>query len=238
MSKCASLEIRDSLPDFVHGQLEAARAAEVRAHIAGCDECAAEVELLKLVVASAPVAPPMDVDAIARALPLPTRHGFLLHRGRGETSLETRSSSLPRVMTRPPRFWSRPLVRVAASAAVVTAGALSLLVGRDVLRPEAQVGQTNQVARADSPQVVDVPAPVAASPSQSAASHSVERPKELATATAAGLSLTGELTELSDEHLTTLLNDLDRLEALPAEEPEAVEPRVSDADSNSIGGNW
>ena len=235
MSKCASTEIRDSLPDFVHGQLDVAGMAEVRAHIAGCEACAAEVELLKLVVASAPVAPPMNVAGIVNALPLPTRHGFLLHRGRGDAGNAATSSSLPPTMIRAPRFWSRPLVRVAASVAVVTAGALSLLVGRDVLRPEAQVGETVQVARTDSPRAFEVPAAVAPAASQSAVSQSVERTTAVATGT--GLSLTGELADLSDEHLTTLLNDLDRLDALPAEEPEAVEPAVSDADSNSIGGD-
>jgi len=39
------------------------------------------------------------------------------------------------------------------------------------------------------------------------------------------------LQELSDEHLATLLSELDRMEGLPAEEPEALEPKVERVDS-------
>ena len=139
MSECVSAEMRDVLPEYVHGQLDDGRAAEVRAHLAGCADCAAEVELLRAVMSAAPAAPKMNVDRIARALPTPTRHGFLLHRGGGTGSPLT-PGVLP-AMPRRSRIWSRPVVKIAAAAAIVTAGGLSLLVGRDVLRPDTQVGQ-------------------------------------------------------------------------------------------------
>ena len=49
------------------------------------------------------------------------------------------------------------------------------------------------------------------------------------------LSLVGDVQELSDERLATLVGEMDRIEAIPAEEPEALTPVVGD--SESIGGN-
>jgi hypothetical protein len=229
MSDCMSAEMRDLLPDFVHGQLDAGRAAEVRAHIAGCADCAAEVELLQAVLAAAPVAPVMNVDRITRALPTPTRHGFLLHRGSGTGTPPTPEVS-PTIAHRS-RIWSRPVVKIAAAVAIVAAGGLSLLVGRDVLRPDMQVGQvsvpTPMVPSAPDTEVAAVvvaPAPVAP--------EAQPQPRQVAVATTAGISLAGELQELSDEHLETLLGELDQMEGLPAAEPDQLEPAVG----NDSGG--
>jgi hypothetical protein len=227
MIDCVSAEMRDVLPDFVHGQLDAGREAEVRAHIAGCTDCAAEVELLQAVMAAAPVAPAMNVDRIARALPTPTRHGFLLHRGGGTGSPLTPDVS-PQMPHRS-RIWSRPVVKVAAAVAIVAAGGLSLLVGRDVLRPDVQVGQVSPPA----PSVPSAPdTPVAAIAIVPAPSAPEPRPRQVAVATTAGISLAGELQELSDEHLETLLAELDKMEGLPAAEPDQLEPAVG----NDSGG--
>jgi hypothetical protein len=48
------------------------------------------------------------------------------------------------------------------------------------------------------------------------------------------LSLVGDVQDLSDEHLARLVNEMDRIEAIPAEEPDALTPVVGD--SESIGG--
>src|SRR6476619_5571250 len=194
MDKCVSAEMRDALPDFVHGKLDATRMADVRAHIANCAECAAEVELLNHVISSAALTPAMDVARIAGALPLPTRHGFLLHRGSG-VATEPESKSISPASSTRHRTWASPFVRIAAVAAIVTAGGLSLLVGRDVLRPEAQVGQTAPVA----PSVVAVtptPAPAAPIGTPIEAKTSAPAPKVLASAPT-GLSFAGDLQELS-----------------------------------------
>ena len=203
MSECVSPEMRDLLPDFVNGRLDAERAAEISAHLIECAECAAEVELLRLVVASAPTTHSMDIDRIASALPTRTRHGFVLHRGAHTSQLA--SSATKPAITRSSRVWSRPAVKVAAGVAIVAAGGLSLLVGRDVLRPEAQVGQ----------------APY-------------QQTRQVAVASVAGLSLAGELEELSDEHVVTLLSEIDGMDGLPAAEPESLEPATATLDSNEV----
>ncbi len=211
MNECVSAEMRDALPDLIHGSLETARAAEVEAHVASCAECAAELELLRVVVASAAKAPAMDVDRIAAALPTPPRLGLLLHQGGGQP-VAAGSTKLHNV-------WSRPLLRVAATVAIVTAGGLSLMVGRDVLNPERQasppstrVATANQTAAA-GPSVA---------PQQGIGRH----------VAATGLSLVGEVQDLSDEHLATLLSEMERMDAIPGAEPEAIAPAIGLSDSS------
>jgi len=224
MSECLSAEMRDVLPDFVHGQLDDGRAAEVRAHIVNCAACAAEVELLRAVMSAAPAAPEMNVDRIVRALPTPTRHGFLLHKG-GATGSPLTPVASP-AMPHRSRIWSRPVVKIAAAVAIVAAGGLSLVVGRDVLRPDTQVGQASPSIEVASRSVTPAPAPalpVTTAPSSPAAEPKV---REVAVASSAGISLTAELQDLSDEHLQTLLAEMDQMDGLPAAEPDALEPSV------------
>jgi len=38
MTECMNAEMRDALPDYLNGTLDVARTAEVRAHVAACDE--------------------------------------------------------------------------------------------------------------------------------------------------------------------------------------------------------
>ena len=233
MSECVSAEMRDALPDFVHGQLGVERTAAISAHLVECAECAAEVELLRAVVASAPATPTMDVERIASALPTPTRHGFLLHRGGAHASHPVASPTQP-AMPRSSSVWSRSAVKIAAAVAIVTAGGLSLLVGRDVLRPEAQVGQAARTREAASPSAT-VSSAASSAASGTVAVAAVTTPArqqtlQVTAASGAGLSLVGELQELSDEHLTTLLKEMDRMDGLPAAEPDALEPAVGSED--------
>jgi anti-sigma factor RsiW len=79
MSDCSNIEIREALPELLHGRLDAAQAAKVRAHIASCAECASELELLERVQRIYSVAPAVNTAAIVRALPRPrTRRTFSL----------------------------------------------------------------------------------------------------------------------------------------------------------------
>ncbi len=224
MNDCVRAELRDALPDLIHGHLDAARMAEVEAHVAGCAECTAELNLLRAALASAPSPPIMNIERIAAALPSPTKHGFVLHRGGAATEPATPLRSTRR------GIWTRPSLRVAATLAVVTAGGLSLLVGRDVLNPERQVGQSIVVVGIGPAQPASGTdgAPTASG----AASGASEPERQIATASnRIGLSLVGDVQELSDEHLATLVDEMDRIEAIPAEEPEALTPVVGDSES-------
>jgi anti-sigma factor RsiW len=71
MTECFSPEVRDFLPDLVHGRLGEVDTATMLAHIEACDACADEVELLRAVRRDAALAPAIDVAGIVAALPSP-----------------------------------------------------------------------------------------------------------------------------------------------------------------------
>ena len=109
MTDCMNIEIRDALPDLVHGRLGKVDTATLTGHVESCDACAAEVALLREVRASAPIAPRIDVARIVAALPLSTNVV-------GPTSGESDRSS---------RFRVRPVfLQLVVAAAIVIAGAL------------------------------------------------------------------------------------------------------------------
>lgn len=68
MTDCRNGEMRDLLPDLLHGRLAPARRVEVEAHVASCADCREELALLGLVRGAMRV-PAMDVKAIVAALP-------------------------------------------------------------------------------------------------------------------------------------------------------------------------
>ncbi len=221
MTECVSAEMRDALPDLIHVTLDAARAAVVEAHVASCTECARELALLHAVVASAPRAPELDLNRIVTALPTPTGRGLLLHQGGGQ----------PVGSRKPQTIWSRPLLRVAAAAAIVTAGGMSLLVGRDALNPERQARPSVQPAPATGSVAAATPNRVAAS----AAAKAEPGTPAARSVASTGLSLAGgEVQDLSDEHLATLLSEMDHLDPIPAAEPEAVTPSIGISDSSRM----
>jgi anti-sigma factor RsiW len=59
--------MRDLLPDLLHGRLSAEQGTAVREHLDACDDCRAELALLRQ-VREAAVAPPVDVARIVAAL--------------------------------------------------------------------------------------------------------------------------------------------------------------------------
>ena len=68
MRDCENTEMRERLPDLLHGGLADDARSRVERHVASCAECARELELLRAVRASAR-APQIDVDRIVASLP-------------------------------------------------------------------------------------------------------------------------------------------------------------------------
>ena len=99
MNDCVNAEVRDALPDLLAGRLGALDQATMKAHVDSCADCRGELELLRSIRAAAPLAPRMNVDRIASAIP-----AFAL----------------------PQRARRSHLWRVAAAAVVVTAGGVML----------------------------------------------------------------------------------------------------------------
>lgn len=67
MTDCMNAEIRDLLPDVLHGSLSPADQARVAEHVAACAECTAELQLLEQVHASYP-ARQFSASAISRSI--------------------------------------------------------------------------------------------------------------------------------------------------------------------------
>jgi hypothetical protein len=68
MRDCPNAEMRDALPDLMHGTLPARRSAEILAHVDQCEMCRAELALLRR-VRGAVTAPVPATDRIVASLP-------------------------------------------------------------------------------------------------------------------------------------------------------------------------
>ena len=111
MNDCGNAEIRDRLPDLLHDQLDARARAVVMAHVEGCVDCRAELELLRGIrEALVGHTPGVDVNWVAAALPKPPANGTVAAR---------RSSARRRV-------WSD--WRVAAAVTLFVVGGSSVVV--------------------------------------------------------------------------------------------------------------
>jgi anti-sigma factor RsiW len=214
MIDCIEAEIRDALPDLIHGRLSKLDRATLSAHVESCAACRAELELLKEVRASAPLVPRMDVAAIVSALPKPMPSA-------ADLLVAQRSQGRPLSHMRPVYKW------MAAAALVVTGSLVFANVRRGpaVEAPVAtpQVATSAVVVPDKSPEAVRAPASAAAPVvSVPAAKVVAPAPRVLA------LSLTTGVQDLTDDQLQTLLDDLDKVQGLPTVEPESVSIPIDD----------
>ncbi|MEJ7809000.1 MAG: zf-HC2 domain-containing protein [Gemmatimonadaceae bacterium] len=68
MTDCPRTDVRDRLPEWVHGHLGAPEAAVIAAHVRTCAACADEAHLLRQLRSALSVEPRIDVARIAGAL--------------------------------------------------------------------------------------------------------------------------------------------------------------------------
>ena len=68
MNDCLNVEIREVLPELVNGTLSEIEHARVQQHLAACDDCSAELAIIRAVRDSA-VAPSVNVARIVAAIP-------------------------------------------------------------------------------------------------------------------------------------------------------------------------
>lgn len=203
MMDCVNAQIRDLLPDYAAGRLDAGDREKVDRHLASCAECVAELALVRSVRRALDVAPPVDVSGIVAALPRPPR--------------PARPDVVPIGSRRPAGAGRRPTWaprRVAAIAAVAVA-AVGLAVAGD------RVPRRRVVAEA----------PVAALPG-SAAAIDAQSPATPAAATSE-LSFASGLSDLSDESLRSLLRDVEDIDDSPLADPAEALPAVSGVEEDS-----
>ena len=130
MTECFDPDVRDYLPDLVHGRLGEVDTATMLAHVEACESCALELALLREVRAAAPVVPRIDVDAIVSALPV--------------VSAPVPSAPARRTFT---------FLRLAVAAAVVITGALVLNRQSEIMPRLAQAPEQAESASRVSAQV-------------------------------------------------------------------------------------
>src|SRR5258706_16473589 len=69
MNKCTDSDIQELLPDLLHGALTEAEKVRVDAHVATCDSCQEDLDVLRTVKSAAVFAPSIDVDRVVRQIP-------------------------------------------------------------------------------------------------------------------------------------------------------------------------
>jgi hypothetical protein len=193
MTDCPYAEMRDLLPDWVHGSLNGSAASQVARHVAACAACRAESELLRSMRSALHREPTIDIQRVAAAV-----------------TARTLGASHRRASPRPWRF-------IAGGIAV----AASLLIGALLLRSDAgpaatmtPVAVTMPTGRAEDSAAARVPAD---SPALAVAPAAV--PEPVIRLADAGLAGGTALAELGDDQLEALLRRLDAMEALPETSP-------------------
>jgi anti-sigma factor RsiW len=192
MNDCPNGELRDLLPDYLHDRLSTADRALVESHLAGCDDCRAELELLRGLRGTLRRVPPVDVSAIIAKIPAyraPAR-----------------------------RSWGG--WRAAAAVTLIAVGGTSVAIANRV--GDEAPSFTPQIVAPAQP---DTHRAVAELPARNLqptgdSDHAVQTvaraPRELA--------VTGAVSDLSDRELSTLLESIETLDALPAADVDNATP--------------
>lgn len=206
MTDCPNAEVRDLLPDLVHGRLDAGSRADVERHVVHCAECAAEVALLRELRGAFQASPRVDVAAIIAAVPDYRRHG-------GRSWIGWRTAAAITV-----------LVAGGSSVAVLQRGGTTLV---DSARSMPAVTAPGESASHEA--TLPVPTPATVAGKSAVATATIPRVDEPTTRPetvqpmrdAGGRELAvggGAMNDLSDRQLASLLKDIESLDGLPTVE--------------------
>jgi predicted anti-sigma-YlaC factor YlaD len=196
---CVNAEVRDALPDLLHGRLGELDTATIKAHVESCAACRAELDLMREAIATAPITPPVDAGKIAAAI-----------------APYAAVNTIPAPVKRTGWFGNAPTLRIAVAAAFVAVSGwlLSGRIGNERV-PVKQTATTAPAVTADVGESPSSPAPVTTASDAPAASAAQE-------SQVAALSLVGSTVELSDADLEKLVAELDGMETLPSAEPQSI----------------
>jgi len=194
MNKCTDSDIQELLPDLLHGALAGAEKVRVEAHVATCESCQEDLDVLRTVKSAAVFAPSIDVDRVVRQIP-PYRAIVPA----AEAPARTRVAS-----------WL-----VAATLALFVVGGGSVLVTR-----QNSVGTSVVDRAAKAPQLATKTPGGATKTAEPVLEPKLTDPTPPSHPHA--LALAAEADGLSDGGLVQLMNDMDTFDALPGSEPEPV----------------
>jgi anti-sigma factor RsiW len=195
MNKCTDSDIQEMLPDLLHRALSDVERLRVEAHVATCESCQEDLDVLRTVKSAAVFAPSIDVDRVVRQIP-PYRAIVPAT----ERPVGTRVVS-----------WL-----VAASLALVVLGGGSLLLqsnGSSTSSAPRYQELPNGFAKAPQATKPGAAESVAA-PRAVVQESTVPHPHALA--------LAADADGLSDGSLVQLMNDMDGFDALPGSESDPV----------------
>lgn len=210
MRDCPNAEFRDQLPDLLHDRLAPAAAASVRGHVAACDDCAAELALLRALREATSVAPSVSVDAIVAALP----------RAPGAAGAVRSLRVVPR------RRWG---AWGTAAGGLLAAGlGTVMLLSPETVSPPAAPGGTPAATAAALPGAGGgVAAGSSIAPGTPRGGNAASAIDLAAGAARRELAPGADLTELGEAGLEELAAQLESLDALPSLEPEEAEVVVA-----------
>lgn len=191
---CENAEMRDRLPDLMHGRLAEPERASVAAHVASCVACTAELALLERTRAELARTPAVDIRRIASVIP----------------------RAVPATARQRVPLYRRSSMRIAASVAfIVAAGsALAVALGRDEGGVGSWSGGVVAVSPSDSTGVVKTPI-------RDAEPRVVAVAPARTTNGSRGMSLGGGVGDLSEVEMESLLAALESFDGVPAAEPQA-----------------
>jgi anti-sigma factor RsiW len=195
MNKCIDTELQEMLPDLLHGALDVDARHRVDAHLATCESCKDDLEVLRAVKSAAVFAPTIDAGSIVRQIP-PYR-------------------MIVPVVQQPKR------TRMVSW--LVAAGFALAVVGGGTWMASNQSPASTSVARSSAP-VISSPARVVATTRDSIVGMPGHAEVVLTSGSTPTLALasSADLASLSDGDLVQLMDDMDNFDALPAAEPEPV----------------
>ena|SRR6266436_6668165 len=195
MNKCINSDIQEMLPDLLHGALADDARKRVEAHVATCESCQEDLDVLRTVKSAAIFAPSIDVDGVVRQIP-PYRTIV--------PGIERPAST--RVVS-----W---LVAASLVLVVLGGGSVLMIQSKDSRAANPAVYGQAPNTPAKNPEATNL------SPSESIVVSGPDAPVVLPHPH--GLALAADAEGLSDGSLVQLMNDMDRFDALPGSEPDPV----------------
>jgi hypothetical protein len=235
MNDCGSAEIRDQLPDLLHERLDEAARALVIAHLSTCIDCDEELRLLRDVLGMMESRTPrIDLTTIVNALPKPPIAAASI----AVTPNDATSNVISIASRR--RRWSD--WRVAAAVTLLVAGGSSaVLLNRNAQQsrvatapaatPSAAAASPGSASTSAGQSVAGTPTVADAAAASTNGSAEASTPGTMAAAddpaVAADLGNGNRLGDLSEQQLQTLLNEIDKLPAVPVTDPDPVSLRVN-----------
>jgi anti-sigma factor RsiW len=200
MSDCTNLEMSDLLPELARGALTGPSRLAVEDHLATCEACRAELELVRSAHAVLSTTPAVDTSRIVAAV--------------ARSNAVRRDATVAVAQARRRRAWnvSAPSKRMWLAAASIVAAVGVSVIGSNVTRRPDAPAVAPTVAQVEQP---NTPAPATPASTQPATSRPAGR---------AELVMGGGVSDLADADLESLLKVLDDVDTELDVEPAVLLP--------------